>query len=52
MYGPDSAIFNHAKLPLASGRIMHVSVWQNWAHGEGLTISGANVPITTACSVT
>ena len=26
MYGPDSAIFNHAKLPLASGGIMHMSV--------------------------
>ena len=27
-------------------------LWQNQAHGESLAISGANTPITTACSVT
>lgn len=26
-------------------------LWQNWTHGEGLAVRGANVPITTACSV-
>lgn len=26
VYGPDSAIFNHVKLPLASGGIMGMSV--------------------------
>lgn len=54
MYGPDSAIFNHVKLPLASGGIMGMSVvaesgpWRRSLQSK----PGQMWPFTTACSVT
>jgi hypothetical protein len=51
MYGSDSAIFNHAKLPVASSEIMHVSVVAESACGEGHAITGASVLVVCAYSV-